>query len=334
LKVIETVNFQEISMAKDYTGLTCIHYIMRYRHNLFEKLINMSLINKEVLCTVNSSNETYLMWALRTNKDSAITLMEHQDILDESQLYSDYNSGSILTYSAKYAPELFNKIIDLKIFSDHILMIKDKVKDVIDVTSDTYRSEEVTLNVLQIAALYNHDLLTKLLTMRRKRVSSLMKETIAIGKNTYNLLSIAMYNNPESTQVILCSELCDKQYLAATEQLMGKFEEIVDVQPASWYYLSQNSKVGNLQLTSDHHYYGYNYRSLLKPSHISSVAHYILDKQELPTSSKDECPVCNVYKTKVLFTECKHKTCILCALQAHKCHTCRKDAPQTTKMLM
>lgn len=334
LDVIASVDFQDISMKKDSTGLTCVHYIIKHRALMLEKLINLNIITKDILCTVNSMNETYLMWAIRTNKDSAIMLMEHPDILDESQLYSDYNSGSIMTYAAKYAPDLYNKIIQLDIFNDHILMIKDKITDIIDISSDTFKSGEITLNILQIASICDHELLIKLLGMRRKRVNSLMRETVRIGKNTYNLLNIALYNNPESAQVVLCSDLCDEQYLRATEQLMGKFEDVIDVQPASWYYLIQNSKVGNLHLTSDHHYYGYNYRALLKPSNISTVAHYILDKQELPTSSKDECQVCNIYKTKVLFTECKHKTCILCALQAYKCHTCRKEASPESKILM
>lgn len=332
---IELEKGLEIYKSQDCLGLTCIHYIIKYRSNIFEQLIKNQIITKNILYTTNFDNETYLMWGLKTNHINAKILINHTELLDDLNLYSNSYSGSVLTYSIKYASHMFDDILHLPIFNEDVFMIKNYVNNIIDISDDNHTSGNILLNILQIAVIFNHDILSKLLLIKRKYINILFNELITIGSNTYNLLSLALYNNPDAVYVILCSDLCNTQYLLHTEKLIGNFQNIIDIQPGSWYYLLKCTKLTNiLTINTDDYYYNYNYKLFMTHLQINEVKHYIIAKQELSKTYDNTCIYCTIYKNKVIFTNCKHICCIVCALKNSKCPLCKNKLEQHTKQLL
>ena len=76
---------------------------------------------------------------------------------------------------------------------------------------------------------------------------------------------------------------------------------------------------------------GFNYKIKLNKNKIKSVIHYILGKQEIDITNP--CTLCNTFKTKVIFTKCKHKFCITCALKSNNCNICRAEISDVQKLL-
>jgi len=66
---------------------------------------------------------------------------------------------------------------------------------------------------------------------------------------------------------------------------------------------------------------------------IKDITHYILDKQELPDKN-NICDICETYKRKVVYTKCRHKVCIVCAVHCDKCANCRTNLTDKDKILM
>jgi hypothetical protein len=194
-----------------------------------------------------------------------------------------------------------------------------------------------------LATLIDHNILNNLLKLDIRLTNSIIKYKIKTDVDEYNLLGLALINNPESVQVILNLTSCDNVYIKETEDLLkdisneniSGFQQIIDIQPASWYYLQQSLKHKNyqLKLDTDSHWYGYNYKRKMTEKNINQVTHYILDKQELPEKN-DMCDICETYKRKVVFTKCRHKVCIVCALRSEKCGNCRINITETDKVLM
>jgi hypothetical protein len=161
-----------------------------------------------------------------------------------------------------------------------------------------------------------------------------MKEKVIFGEKEFNLLSLAICNNPEAVQEILSHILCDDAYIKESEKIFTNFEEVSDIQPGSFYYLQSSPKTSNkIKLNMDYHYYGYNYKSKISPINIKKVTHYILDKQELG-SRNNLCEICMSYKKKVVLTKCSHKVCIVCALKTRDCQTCRTVCEEKDKILI
>jgi hypothetical protein len=184
-----------------------------------------------------------------------------------------------------------------------------------------------------MATIVDSSVLNKIIKNIKKK-SIILNEKIIIDNFTYNILHIALFNNPESVQILLGANLFNKSYLEKTEQSMDGFEKVIDIQPASWYYLQLNLKDKyELKLNTEEHWYGYNYKNKLKSVNIKSITHYILDKQEL-SNNKNKCNICETYSNKVVFTKCKHKVCIVCALHSDKCGTCRITIDEKEKIII
>ena len=117
--------------------------------------------------------------------------------------------------------------------------------------------------------------------------------------------------------------------------MINGFEKVIEVQPASWYYLQNILKNKNykLKLSVDEHWYGYNYKRKMTEDKIKEVTHYILDKQDLPDKN-NVCDICETYKRKVVYTKCRHKVCIVCAVRSDKCANCRTTLTDKDKILM
>jgi hypothetical protein len=71
----------------------------------------------------------------------------------------------------------------------------------------------------------------------------------------------------------------------------------------------------------------------MTPENIKTTTHYILDKQEIGNKN-NTCNICDTYKHKVIFTKCRHKVCIVCALRSDKCGNCRIKIDDNDKILL
>jgi hypothetical protein len=142
-------------------------------------------------------------------------------------------------------------------------------------------------------------------------------------------------NNPESFQVLISSDYCTKDMIDTTEKLLGSFAELYEFQPASIYYMQTSIKFnGKINYDEDEHYYGFNYKIKLNTNRIKDITHYILGKQEVDTNTAELCTICGTFKNKVLFTTCKHKYCITCALKSNNCALCRGEVKDKQKVLI
>jgi len=322
--------FNNVILYSDTNGNTVPYYIALYHKNMFKTLVKDKKISEQNL-TNNNLNETFLMSLIKNSNTYDINdLIKWITInmnIDISNYYVDNNYGSVFSYSLKYNPTLFN-IFNNQFYKDCINVYD--IYDIINPESMTFKSS-VKLNLIQFACIIDHNVLEILLKTNQKLANSVLKYKV----NNYNLLSLALMNNPESVQVVLRLKSCDNAYIKETETMLGGFQKIIDIQPSSWYYLQQSLKVRNyiLQLDTDSHWYGYNYKRKMTEANIGQVSHYILDKQEL-SDKLNMCDICETYKRKVVFTSCRHKVCIVCALRSDKCGNCRIGISEKEKILM
>jgi hypothetical protein len=337
--------FDKVMLYTDTNGNNVPYYIALYHKNLFKTLVKDKKIHRSNL-TNNNFNETFIMSLIKysnnnttINIDDLIKWITININLDISDYYVDNNSGSILSYCLKYNPNLF------KVFNNtyykNCINIYDYY-EIINPDSMTFKST-VKLNLLQLACVIDHKILETLLKVDQKLSNSILKYKVKIDNKYMNLLSLALMNNPESVQVILRLKSCDNAFIKETEDSLENlsstncvgFQKIIDIQPASWYYLQQSLKIKNynLCLDTDSHWYGYNYKRKMTEANIGQVSHYILDKQELPDKN-NICDICETYKRKVVFTNCRHKVCIVCAIRTDKCGNCRINVGEKEKVLI
>lgn len=309
----------------DNNGNTGYHYIVRYTNTILQKLIKSCKINLNTINCINKHNETLLMYAIKYNKENALIMLDNNE-LSPCQFFSDYSSGSVLSYAIKYNQTLIDKIISHKKFNYTLMKVKDRVDHIIDKNSDDMIVKNPVLNVLQIALLYNIDVLKKIINISSRMSNILIKEEITILNNKTNALLIALFNNPDCAQYLAGIDICDEEYIDESIKILGDdLRILIDYQPYSLYHVVTMTKFkGKFNLRKDVHFYGYNYDSLFEnKDSLKYMLQFIQDKQELPTSEKDTCPVCVTFKTKVLNTSCKHSTCISCSLKTSKCSVCR-----------
>jgi hypothetical protein len=316
---------------KDNNKHNLCHYLIIYQPIIFQMLLNKDIITKNML--INNSKETFIMFLIKHSQNNKIIEEIIKEIINKkylvNQLYSDINNGSVFTYIIKYNIDLFdifnidNNLIDC-------IMSRD-TSDIIYCYSSDYKLTNISLNIVQLSSIYNHEILDKLLKLNNKKIKKLMKEEININSDKINIFKIAVFNNPESTNVIIMNSNQEtiNEYIKSIES----FDDIVDNQPGSWYYINSSSKFNNIKLNMEGHHYGYNYKNKLLKNTIGLVTHYILDKQELYTDSKNKCQLCETYKTKVVFTICKHKFCIGCSVKSKCCQVCKTNIKEEEKVL-
>jgi hypothetical protein len=324
-KLCETEQSDKLLNMYDNDGNSGYHYIARYTKTVLNKLIEHKIFNLSTFIIVNRYNETLLMYAIKYNTNNAIVLLNY-DELSECQFFSDYSSGSVLTYSVKYNHSIFDKIVSHKSFNYNIMKIKDKVENIIEKNSSEMFVVTPVLNLLHITCLQNVDILKKVIKLSNKMTTILMNEEIFVDGHKTNALLIALFNNPDCAQYLSGIAICDDEYIDKSIKLLNDdLRILIDYQPYSLYYITISSKFkGKYNLKNDVHYYGYNPDALFEnQKSLKYMLQFIQDKQELPTSEKDTCPVCVTFKTKVLNISCKHSTCISCSLKTQKCAICR-----------
>ena len=324
-----------ILKCKDNEGNSICYYLAVYHNKIFKELMNTKKINSTHLCS-NYNSETFLMKLIKHsqefNLDPFIKWIINNCTIDQNDYFVDNNYGSILTYCLKYNKLLIKHFLTYDIINCCI-NVYDTYK-MICPYSDFAKSGILKMNLIQIACIVDHDILNQILKLNKKQSFFLIKETIQSGNIDYNLLHIALFNNPESVQVLLGTNIFDRKFLKDTEDVIGGFEKVIDIQPASWYYLQQSlHNKYELKLNINDHWYGYNYKNKLSNDNIKNITHYILDKQELGNTT-NTCNICETYSRKVVFTKCRHKVCITCAVHSDKCGNCRTNINENDKILI
>lgn len=327
--------FNQIIKYRDIDGNTVSTYLAKFHPNIFKELIKNVKINKSMF-GYNYSNETFLMNLIKYSKtydlENIIRFIVNNIKLEQDDYFVNMNYGSVLSYCLKYNPDLFNLFYNtevanmcMNVYDSHIVICP---------FSDNSKFNP-KLNLYQLSSIIDHTILDKLLKLNKRNVKSMLTNIIKTDSFEHNLLSLVIFNNPESIQPILNQSLCDVDYIKSTEDKFGGFEKVIDIQPASWYYLQNSLKIRDykLKLSVDDHWYGYNYKRKMTEANIGKVTHYILDKQELPENN-NVCNICDTYKRKIVFSNCRHKVCIVCAIHSDKCGTCRNPVNDKDKILM
>ena len=324
---------------------TMIYYLAKYKPDFFKNILFQYYIinNIELLNKVNINNETALMTLIKdsydTELDEIIYWLIDKKLIYKGHAYADKFKGSILSYSIKYNSNLFYKLFDIPDIFDTCKDIYDELENLIDPNSINYRSYLHRYNLLQIAGLLNTTIFIAILNkLNLRKVKEFINEIVILNNQEYNLLLLLFYNNPESVDILIKHECCNDNYIKDTLRLIEKFENIIDIQPASFYYIQKNHKFKNyITLSLDEHFYGFNYKVQLKSENIENISHYIKGKQELYvgqiSNESDECGLCMIYKNKVIMTSCKHKFCIACALKSINCQICRANITNEQKLL-
>jgi hypothetical protein len=333
--VIDNEYLNKMLEVVDSDGNSISYYLAVYHTKLFKYLITTKVITSEHM-NVNYNSETFMMKLIKdSNKFELEPLIKWILLncnLDISDYFVDYNNGSVLTYCLKYNKNLTKLFLKQDIIKNCI-----NVYDMFNMIcpySDLAKSGNLKMNLVQIATIVDHNVLNQIIKDNKKYVSIYMKEILQTNSFEHNILHIALFNNPESVQMLLSSNMFNNDYLKNTEEKMDGFEKVIDIQPASWYYLLNGLKDKyNLELNINDHWYGYNYKNKLTSDKIKHLTHYILDKQELPTLN-NVCTICETYAQKVVFTKCSHKVCITCAVHSDKCGICRAKVTESEKILM
>lgn len=328
--------FNNFVCISDIDNNNMIYYLIKLHVKLFKELVKNNKIKKDMFCN-NNLNETLIMKLIRDSQlydlDNIIIWITHTFKLDVSDYYVDKNYGSVLSYVMKYNTNLIRTFLTPEILK-YCIHTYDKINMICPYSENSY-SKDIKMNMLYIATIIDHTILDKILKFNKKISSKLFKEKLSTKDFEHNLLSVALFNNPESVQIILSYNLCDNDYIKQTDDLLNGFESVIDVQPSSWYYLQNGLKIKNykLKLDTEAHWYGYNYKRNFNDTNIKKITHYILDKQEI-SNKKETCDICETYKRKIVFTKCRHKVCIVCAIHSDKCGNCRVKLDENDKILI
>ena len=338
-KILEKLNvndFEKLLNITDNDGNNIVYYLIRYHEKLFKLYVKDTKITHTKFIP-NNLNETLLMKLIRDSQqyelEPIIKWIVNNFELNNYDYYVSTSNGSVLTYCMKYNNNL------IKIFQkDNIIKLLLCIYDTCDILcpfADNSNEKNILMNILYIACIKNHTLLDIILRSDKRITSKLVKEKLQTTNFEHNILSIALFNNPESVQVILGFINNDTKFIKETDDMIGGFEKVIDVQPASWYYLQQYCNIHNyrLHIDLDSHWYGYNYKQKMTSDNIKKITHYILDKQEI-CNKNNICNICDTYKSKIVFTKCRHKVCIVCAIRSDKCGSCRNHISDEEKILI
>jgi hypothetical protein len=348
IKIISTSNLEKILESLEYNkfnklvdtcdidGNNLIYYLIRYHEKIFKSFVKDTKINNHMF-TLNNQNETLLMKLIKESQnyelEPIIKWIVNNFKLNNYDYFGSNSTGSVLTYCLKYNNNL------TKIFQkDNIIKSLLNTYDVCDLLcpyADNSYENNIKMNILYIACIKDNNLLNIILRSDKRITSKLIKQKLQTNNFEHNILSVALFNNPESVQVILGFINNDMEFIKETDTMIGGFEKVIDVQPASWYYLQQYCITNNYKLSIDldSHWYGYNYKRKMSPDNIKHIAHYIHGKQEVGTKN-DICNICDTYKSKIVYTKCRHKVCIVCAIHSDKCGTCRVHVNDQEKILI
>ena len=334
---LDSEYLNNILNMRDHDNNNISYYLARYHPTLFKRLFNENKLN----FNANFNSETFIMTLIRNSVD-----FDMESIIEwimgggnstfvPSDYYYDNSSGSVITYCLKYNNNLVKHFLTSEIIN-HCICVYDDF-EMICPYSDFASSGKVKMNLLQIAAIQNYEALNKIIKMCKNKSNILLKERVNTPGFSHDILHVALFNNPDSVQVLLGLSMFDVAALRKTEEEIGGFEKVIDVQPGSWYYL-QNSSKYQLSLNTDEHYYGYNYRQKFKKNNIKDITHYILGRQTIPAiprnNKRDVCDICDTYTKKIVFTKCRHRVCIVCSLRSDRCGTCRAKIMDSDKILI
>ena len=338
-KLIDMLKFDEFNKIMTYTdidGNNVVSYLVKYHQNIFKSYVKDGKITKSML-KPNYINQTFMMSLIKDSNIydlvNIIKWIKTNMQIEITDYFVDNKNGSILSYCLKYNPSLFN-VFDEDNFTSMCMNIYDHM-NMICPFSDNSSAINIKMNLYHMACILDKNILVKLLKLNKRNTKYILTNTVKTESFNHNLLTIALFNNPESVQVILNNPYYDDTYIKNTEEMINGFEKVIEVQPASWYYLQNILKNKNykLKLSVDEHWYGYNYKRKMTEDKIKEVTHYILDKQDLPDKN-NVCDICETYKRKVVYTKCRHKVCIVCAVRSDKCANCRTTLTDKDKILM
>jgi len=337
LEYLEINKFNNLIDVTDIEGNNLVYYLIKYHEKLFKSYVKDNKITHNNF-TSNNLNETLLMKLIResenNNLEQIIIWLFNNFKFNTHDYYTSSIGGSVITYCLKYNIKLLELFVKNSNIIKSLLHVYDTC-DMICPYSDNSYEKNIMMNMLYIACIKDYKLLEVILYSDKRITSKIIKEKLKTTNFEHNILSVALFNNPESVQVILRFICNDLSFIKYTDDMIGGFEKIIDIQPASWYYLQEYCNIHNykIDIDLDSHWYGYNYKQKMLHNNIKKITHFILGKQEIGTKHT-MCSICDTYKSKIVLTKCKHKLCIVCSLHSEKCPICRININDEDKILI
>lgn len=275
----------------------------------------------------NNAYETILMYSIKHGKNFEDILAN--DKFGQEQNYVYKNTGSILTYGAKYLNESqFESLLRWKHIAGNHLDVTNEFKlyDWFSGEEPWVSKSQVRGSLLTVASYYSGQHLKNILKFYEHQNRSikiiLEREVVSIGKKNYSLIEFAFLYNPESFQHLL-----GLPFVTEIKLNHEFFRDNYDVQPASWFHYTKSKYYVNT--TTSQYQLSYN----LRPEKITSIASIVQAKQECASSIDDMCGICNVGKKKIMFGCHLHLACVKCGCVRDDCPECRtKNSSQKIKI--
>ena len=300
-------------------------YIAKYHSGLFEKYIDK--LDPESFYNVNAFNETLAMFCMKYNLES-YNILEKTDYIYKRQNYVNMDSGSLISYCAKYNSSKFLDIIESKYFDIYSLYVKDNT-NVIDFSDLNLKKVKTYVNFTNILIINeNYNALLKIKELYSDIMNRHLNELFYINDEEFYSLKYALLIDPEISNLIIGSNLCDDKLI---QNMVSTFPDndiscISTIQPYSWYILNNSSKFKNYILPIENEYH---YNKKVSISYIinnyPNLHKLVKNKQIYDTTDKNICKICNLAKSTILNTNCSHKFCISCMIIETKCPICNVE---------
>jgi hypothetical protein len=296
----------------DFNGNTTVNYLVMH---LPETLTIISKkVNSDVFNTRNFDGMTIAMTASKHNTDSLKFLIKSK-LLEKKHTYTYANSGSCLTYSARYNPTALAALLSWDGLTNDLLKVRHP---------DRLGEYNVTYNCVQMAAKYNPDSLRHLLNSKLN-LKDLVEEILTYQDEKTNALKLAIFNEPDNVELLLNSKYTN--IVEQTEELMveGCLLDSVKMQPKSFVILLKSNKFPIVGIQHKLNAVFNSYYNNVDPKTDFYKKYPVMRYKNTPTTEDDPalCTLCYMHKQNVVYNPCGHKSCNACALRINECHECR-----------
>ena len=348
LKTHDSETISKVSMIQDLNNKNIIIKFIeseKFRNIVSELYFDINILNKKILEQIDNNKMTTLAYITKflpkmldkIDFEPIIDLINIRNIDNENLLMvaSRYNSNSLKI--------LFNKLINLNILNNYnweecfviackfnsqsvkIIIQESKISNYDYCFGQLLYEDTIFLgNYFQIACRYNSDSV-KVLLDSKLDLSRVIEYIYNDTRVSFNALKLAIIYEPQALEYILTSKYMSDELMEKTNNIMENscLFEAINKQVASYLKLISSP-------------YGKNYEfhpteGLAKNKFYDTMNKYDYDdpllKQKNISCSIDNpnvCTICFGYEKRLIFSPCRHKTCVMCGIKVSSCPLCRK----------
>lgn len=341
---------KEMLLIQNNYKENCLMLLIRNKKKITQNIIDM--IDNDMVGQCDYNNNNLLMYAIKYNNVIVINaIIKIGYLTEETIVFANLKHDNVITYSARYNSGMIKKIIDLGLLTNEMLDYGLGGKSVLAICClyqptalgyilgwDKINVGLINIidgnkyNILQLACLQNKKSVKIILDCKHDVLS------LFDGGEIEPAIFLATMYNPEALKYILDSKYCTKQMFEMVYNNNTIIDEGFNNQPKSLKYIIQ-SKFATEKFLLRENFKGWSLITTLKTIYlnINSLSD-IMDNELLSYDNETtddeilQCEICCIFKYKVCFNKCGHRTCIGCAFKIDTCHNCRK--PIENKIIM